>query len=150
MKKILTLFLVLCMLLPLSGYSGSNEEIKATLTEFQYACQNLDVKAMLNCIDSDISRPVSNGLSVLGLFLDTDAEDLVEEVFDLLFDWEVDPYAFLSGIEFSDIKIEEDGDTAVVNCILVVEISGERLEYDSEIDMIQVDDHWYISNVRFP
>ena len=120
------------------------------MTEFESACQKLDVKAMLNCIDPAIARPVSNGLSLVGLFTDIDSENLIEEVFDLLFDKDVDPSEFLSGIQFSDIEIDRDGDTAVVKCILAAEISGEHLEYKAEIDMIQEKDYWYISNVRFP
>ena len=149
--KTFSVFLVLVgMLFSLSACNGGEKEIKATLTEFEYACQTLDVKAMLNCIDPAIARPVSNGLSLIGLFTDIDSEDLVEKVFDLLFDMDVEPSEFFSGIKFSNLKITQNGNDAVVECILAAEISGERLEFKAEIDMIQEEEHWYISNICFP
>lgn len=150
MKKYIVCLLIIGMLFSLSACSSGEEEIQATLTDFVRACQDLDVKAMLKCIDPAIARPVSNGLSLVGLFTDIDSENLIEDVFDLLFDKDVDPSEFLSGIQFSNLKIEQDGDEAIVKCILTAEISGEQLEYKTEIDMIQEEDHWYISNVRFP
>ena len=51
MKKLLVLLLSIIMLLSMSGCTSDKSQIKDALSEFEYSCQNLDVDAMLACID---------------------------------------------------------------------------------------------------
>lgn len=149
MKKFIVLCLTVTFVLLLTACGNREDRIKTRLYDFEDACQGLDVKGMLSCIDPSIARPVSNAMSLVGIFSDVNSDELIDKVFTLLFDDDVNPREYLSGIEFENMEIDSDRKSATVECLISAIISGERIEKKANVKMIKVDDEWYISGIRF-
>lgn len=154
MKKVLrylvTIVLIVTMTMEMTGCTSKASQIKDTLSEFEYAARNLDVNAMLKCIDPDISDPIRLGLALVSTFSDADYEDLVDGLFDNLgaseFGSSFNAEDFLSTISVSDPKIKTKKNRAVVTCKLSFELAGEQFTRDATIEMIEKDDKWYIAS----
>ena len=152
MKKVLhymvTIMLIVTMTMGMTGCTSKASQIKDTLSEFEYAARNLDVNAMLKCIDPDISDPIRLGLAVFSTFTDADYEDFVDGLFDNLgaseFESSYTAEDFLSTITISDAKLKTKKHTAVVNCKINFELAGEQFSRDASIEMIEKNDKWYI------
>ena len=124
MKKIrnsIVIFAVVALaIFGLTGCTSKSDQIKDTLSEFEYACRNLDVNAMLKCIDPDVSDPIRFGLAVFSTFTDADYEDLVDGLFENVssaeFGANFTAEEFLSTISITDMKVKAKKNTATVTC----------------------------------
>lgn len=152
MKKVfrylVTIILIVIMTMGITGCASKASKIKDTLSEFEYAARNLDVNAMLKCIDPDISDPIRFGLAVFSTITDADYEDLVDGLFDNLgvseFGSSFNAEEFLSTISVSDAKLKIKKHTAVVTCKINFELAGQKFSRDASIEMIEKNDKWYI------
>lgn len=152
MKKVfrylVTIMLIVTMAFGMTGCASKTSQIKDTLSEFEYACCNLDVNAMLKCIDPDVSDPIRLSLALVSTFTDTDYEDLVDGLFDNIgaseFGSSFDAEDFLSTISVSDAKVKTKKNRATVTCKINFELAGEQFKRDATIEMIEKDDKWYI------
>lgn len=150
-RFLLVFILTISMVLGLTGCSSKKAQIKDTLSEFEYACRNLDTKAMLRCIDPDIADPIRLFFIGLSVITEKDYEDLVNALFDIrdneLTD-RLEAKQFLSSITFTDLKIKAKRKTATVKCKTNFEIVGEQFRRNTTIKMIrdEDDDKWYISS----
>jgi hypothetical protein len=152
MKKVLcyliTILLIGTMTMGITGCTSKASEIKDTLSEFEYACRDLDVNAMLKCIDPDIADPIRLGLALVSTFTDADYEDLVDGLFDNIgtseFGSSFNAEDFLSTISVSDAKLKIKKQNATVTCKINFELAGEQFKRDATIKMIKKDDKWYI------
>lgn len=152
MKRIVRCFvsiiLIVTMAFGMTGCVSKTSQIKDTLSEFEYACRNLDVNAMLKCIDPDISDPIRLGLALVSTFTDADYEDLVDSLFDNIgaseFGSSFDAEDFLSTISVSDAKLKTKRHSATVTCKVNFELAGEQFKRDATIEMVEKDDKWYI------
>lgn len=147
-QKIVAIILSIVLICSLTGCS-SKSQIKDTLNEFEYACQNLDISAMLRCIDPVISDPIRLGMALLSGTTGIDYEDLVDVLFanikSLGIGGNFDPKVFLNTLSLSKEKIKVKKNKATVNCLLGFEIAGEHFDKPVTIDMIKDDDNWYIA-----
>lgn len=141
----------------MSGCASNSSKIKNTLGEFEYACQNLDIDSMLDCIDPMIADPIRLAVAIYSGATGQDYEDFLDGIFDelvgSLFGTEFDPYDFLGTISISDTKIKAKSNMATAECTLNFEIAGEHFEKDAEIYLTKDkdDDNWYISSINvFP
>lgn len=154
MKKVLrylvTIMLIVTMTIGMTGCTSNASQIKDTLSEFEYAARNLDVNAMLKCIDPDVSDPIRLGLALVSTFSDADYEDLVDGLFDNLgaseFGSSFNAEDFLSTISVSDAKLKTKKHRGVVTCKINFELAGEQFTRDATIEMIEKDDKWYIAS----
>lgn len=148
MKKLLVLLLSIIMLLSMSGCTSDKSQIKDALSEFEYSCQNLDVDAMLACIDPDIADPIRFGVAVYSQVQGDDYEDVMDGILECLITSQagesVDSEAFFSTISFSDEKIEKKKAYANVACKVNFEMAGEQFTRDANIQMVKRDDKWYV------
>lgn len=144
------LFLIVTMTLGMTGCNSKASQIKDTLSEFEYACRNLDVDAMLDCIDPDVSDPIRLGIALFGTVADMDYEEVVEGLFGNIgrgeFDSSYEAEDFLDTITVSDVKVKAQKDTAVVTCKISFELAGEAFNRDTTIDMVRKNDKWYIAD----
>lgn len=144
-----TLFLLIAIAFGTVGCTSKASQIKDTLSEFEYACRNLDVDAMLKCIDPDVSDPIRLGMAVFSTITGTDYEDIVDVLFANISEGEFgtsfDAKDFLSTISVSDVKVKTKKNTATVTCKISFELAGEQFERDAAIDMGKRDDKWYIT-----
>ena len=149
MKKLIAVVVTAVMMLSLCACSSNATEIRDTMNEFQYACQNLDIDAMLNCIDPDVAQPIQAGIASYSVATGKDSEDVLDEVVDQIFGSEYDPEEFLSTIEATDVKPKVKKNTATIDCTLSFEIGGQTFERDSRFTMTKKNDKWYISDFEF-
>lgn len=151
MQRIIAVLLVaLVLVLSMSG-CGKSSKIKDTIREFEYACQNLDLDAILDTIDPYVADPIRLALALYSGVAGEDYEDMLEDVVDSLigaaFGDRYDPKEFLDTIRITDIKVKTKGSTATVTCELNFEIAGEQFRRDATIYMVEEDDAWYISGI---
>ena len=148
LRYLVVIMLVVTMNFGMTGCASKASQIKDTLSEFEYACHNLDVNAMLKCIDPDISDPIRLGLALVSTFTDADYEDLVDGLFNNIGDSEFgssfDAEDFLNTISVSDAKLKTKKHRATVTCKINFELAGEQFKRDATIEMIEKDDKWYI------
>lgn len=152
-RYISAILLTVIMLFGTTGCTSKSSQINDTLSEFEYACQNLDVNAILKCIDPDISNPIRLGLAIFSTIADADYEDIVDGLFDnissLEFDFDFNAKEFLRTISITDTEVKAKKNTAVVTCKAGFELAGEYFDKYAEIDMIKKDEKWYISSLDF-
>lgn len=153
-KRFVAVLLAAAMMLTaLTGCGGDTDEIKDTLAEFEYACQSLDLDAMLDCIDPDVAEPIQFALSVYSITTDQDVEDLLDLFVDSVFGSNasaLDAEELLSYISITNQKVKVKKNTATVSCSLSVELDGKTYDMDLTINMTKADDRWYIAGIEFP
>lgn len=149
-QRMLAVVLIICLLLSMTACKSKSEGIKETLSEFESACRELDVNAMLNCIDPDIAQPIKIGLIVYGKTTGSSIEQTLGEVVTSVFGQNYDPKEFLSNISFEDMKIKAKKRTAKVKCNIVYNIYGEDFKQKATISMMREEDDekWYISGIE--
>lgn len=154
MKRLIAVLLLSAMMMTaLTGCGGNARKIKDTLSEFEYACHNLDMDAMLDCIDPDVAEPIQFALSVYSIATDQDVEDLTDLFVDSVFGSnasELDAEELLSYISITDQKVKVKKSTAAVSCSLSVELDGKTYDMDLTINMTKTDGRWYIAGIEFP
>ena len=135
----------------LSGCSGNTNKIRNTLEEFEYACRNLDIDAILGCIDPDVADPIRMVLALYSQATNQDYEDItdtaLEDVVYGIFGTDFDPDDFLSTLSVTDAKLTVEDDLALVECVINFEIAGEKFARDSAIYLVEIRDKWYISYI---
>lgn len=153
-KRITALTLVLVLLVSsMTGCSAQKTEVLDKLDEFTYACRNLDVDALLNCIDPDIAEPIKMGLVLFSTATGQDYEDVIDGILiDLvgsIFGSDYDPDAFLSTLTISNPKVTVRGKQAKIRCVIGFEIAGKKLSREATIVMAKEQKKWYVANVDF-
>lgn len=147
-KRWIAALLAVCMLLSLTACKTNTLQIKDTLTEFEYACHNLDLKAMLKCIDPDISDTIRLGLSAVGALTGKDTDDLLDMAVEAVFGADYDPEEFLSRITVTEPKVKIKKKNATVDCKIGFELGGDTFQKGAIIRMRKVEDQWYISGIE--
>lgn len=139
-----------------SGFSLSNifgggekKAIQNTLEEFEYACHNMDLNAILNCIDPDVAQPIKLLIAIGSMATDTDYEEMLDMLVDQVFGEGLNPQEFLPKLELAveDLKVKKD--VAAAFAKINFELSGQQFTEPVYFYMIKVDDKWYISSVEF-
>lgn len=141
----MALLLAVTMLFSLVS-CGEKSEIKALISDYETACNDLDFNRVLELVDPSVSSALKLAAGIVGAFSDTDAEELFEKLSDLLSDGKLGGNEFFStvSIEVKEITVEED--TATVSAVITYEIGGEELESESTFYCVCKDDQWYISS----
>ena len=146
-RRMASLALTSVLLLALlTGSGGDKDNVEAAISEFEGACQELDVRAMIECMDPAIAGPV---LSALDLFGVEDTSGMLEQlvgVLDLFEDAGQQTEEFLQSIriEPKEYEFNDSKDACTV--------TAERSYGDSEprsitIQMILEDETWYIGGI---
>lgn len=148
MKKIVIVLLVCTILLSLCGCKRT-EGITNTLQNFGQACRDLDLNAMLNCVDPTIAKPIQFGLALYGVVADSDVQDTLDDLVGLVFGEDYRSSEFLSTLQFSDFHLSGHGSSAKVNCKVSFELSGQSFTREATITLVEKDDTWYISKISF-
>lgn len=154
MKKLVSLLLVVAIMVSLVGCGAGErrEAILDTLDHFEKSCQRLDIDGILDCLNPSYARPISTAKALLGAFTDVNTDELLQTAFELLFDQkDVDPEAFLSAVTFENPEVSSKKTTGLVKADLTVNIAGEKLSYNVEVEMKydEEEDLWFISGIDF-
>ena len=144
--SVVAIVLSITMIFSLTGCSGSNKEIENLMTEFEYACNTLDFDAVLNCINPKVSDKIKIAAGFVGMFTDTDTDEMFDSLADYLSSDDVGGTDFFSSIkiEVKDISVEDEA--ATVSTILTYELNGEEVVRESTFKCIYYTEKWYISS----
>ena len=96
-------------------FNKDKREISELLSDFESACNSMDVDAMLDCLSPKITDKIEAALDVYGLFTDKDAQDVIDGISkNLTDDSESIGSEFFSSliITLNDITVEDDKATA--------------------------------------
>ena len=85
LKNIISFVLLLVIVLSMSACDNQNNEIKTLTNNFENSCNKVDMNAMLDCIDPDISESVKKLTGLIGMFSDKDTDELLDNFAKVLF-----------------------------------------------------------------
>lgn len=145
-SSLLVIVLSLALMVSLTGCKvGNNKDIKNLLAEFESSCNSLDFDAVLDCINPQISDKVNLALGLVGMFTDTDKDELFEKLAGFLSKDDIKGAEFFSSIkiEVKDIAVEDKD--ATVSTIITYNINGDETTRESTFYCSYYIDEWYIN-----
>ena len=146
-KRIVSVLLVLAMLLSVTACGKDKKEIENLITEFEYACNVLDINAVLDCLEPKVAEKIKVAASVVGLFTEMSSEELFEYLGDYLVDDSVQGTDFFSSISIEIEEIEEEDGYAAVYVILEYDLLGETSVREAVFECIYYTEKWFISDL---
>ena len=148
LKNIIIFALLFALVLGVSACGNQNNEIKTLTNNFENSCNKLDMNAMLDCIDPDISGSVKKLTGLIGMFSDKDTDELLDSFAKVLFsELPENSKEFFSSIKIKLDNIETDEDSASATAEITYEISGEDNKSNANFEYTRIDEKWYISNL---
>lgn len=148
-KGIVIVMLIATMVLSLCGCSNDKSEIENLMTEFEYSCNELDIDAMLNCIDPAISDKIKLATGIASMFTDKDSDELTEELVGVLTgDDSLNADDFFSSIKVETTDIKTKKETGTANAIVEYSIAGETFKKEAIFNYVYNMDKWYISSFK--
>ena len=147
-KMCAALILIIVLTVSMCACGNQNNEIKTLTKNFENSCNKLDMNAMLDCIDPDISGNVKKLTSLIGMFSDKDTDELLDSFAKVLFsELPENSKEFFSSIKIKLDNIETDEDSASATAEITYEISGEDNKSNANFEYTRIDEKWYISNL---
>ena len=150
MRKIIisitAIVISIAMLVSLTGCGGSKKEIENLMTEFEYACNTLDFDAVLNCINPKISDKVKLAMGFVGMFTETDTDEMFEKLAEYLSKDDIGGTDFFSSIKIKVDDISISSDTATVSTTLTYKVNGDEVVRESNFKCIYYTKKWFISS----
>ena len=150
LKNIIVFLLLFVIVLSMSACDNQNNEIKTLTKNFENSCNKVDMNAMLDCIDPDISESVKKLTGLIGMFSDKDTDELLDNFAKVLFsELPENSKEFFSSIKIKLNTIEIEDDKASASAEITYEISGEENKSNANFKYICIDKTWYISDLNF-
>lgn len=150
LKNIIVFLLLFVIVLSMSACDNQNNEIKTLTKNFENSCNKVDMNAMLDCIDPDISESVKKLTGLIGMFSDKDTDELLDNFAKVLFsELPENSKEFFSSIKIKLNSIEIKDDKASASAEITYEISGEENKSNANFKYICIDKKWYISDLNF-
>ena len=147
-KIFAALILIIVLSVSMCACDTQNNEIKTLTKNFENSCNKLDMNAMLDCIEPDISGSVKKLTGLIGMFSDKDTDELLDSFAKVLFsELPENSKEFFSSIKIKLDNIEIDEDSASATAEITYEISGEDNTSNANFEYTRIDEKWYISNL---
>lgn len=147
-KMCAALILIIVLTVSICACGNQNNEIKTLTKNFENSCNKLDMNAMLDCIDPDISGSVKKLTGLIGMFSDKDTDELLDSFAKVLFsELPENSKEFFSSIKIKLDNIEIDEDSASATAEITYEISGEDNKSNANFEYTRIDEKWYISDL---
>ncbi|MBQ6022863.1 MAG: hypothetical protein IJL25_08045 [Clostridia bacterium] len=154
MKKtvtvIVSVLLVAAMMFTFAG-CGAKGKVRASIKEFQTACNELNIEGVIDCLDPTVSGALKLGAGLLGSLTGTDAEGVFEKLSALLVtgaeSFGIDSFKTLK-IKVKDIAANDTTADAKVEFTYTAG-SGEEKTSDGTISLKSTDEGWKITGVKF-
>ncbi len=147
-KMCAALILIIVLTVSMCACGNQNNEIKTLTKNFENSCNKLDMNAMLDCIDPDISGSVKKLTGLIGMLSDKDTDELLDSFAKVLFsELPENSKEFFSSIKIKLDNIQIDEDSASATAEITYEISGEDNKSNANFEYTRVDEKWYISNL---
>ena len=133
--------LALCLL---SGCASSG--VKSTLSRFESACQTLNAKEMLACVDPTISDPLLSAMELLGIEDTSETLDRLGAALGLFGDAGEKTEELLQSIRITPRSYDFNSDKD--RCTVAADFSWEGSEsHTVTIRMVLKEETWYISGL---
>lgn len=148
-KRMMYLALSLLIVMSLTACVGKNSkknQVKEVIQEFEIACNNKDVDAILSCIDPAIANPVKILINLSGTDVDSVIEEISNQMVSGLEEYDMDGAELLSNIEIEIKKVKCKKDTATAECKITTYITGVDLNAEGTFQLIKEEKKWYISS----
>lgn len=155
MKRIIGLMLIVVMITACLTGCGKKEqeECEIVLDEFEYACNELDLDAILRCINPEVSDPIRIGLAFVTNWTYMDTEDMVDKVATALTgtldEINLDTTELFQSMELETKEFAAENGRAAVLSEITFETMGVEMEKYVIFDLIQLDEKWYIDGFEF-
>lgn len=147
-KRAVTVLLAAAMLLAMLAGCGAKSGVNQTVEEFEKACQALDARAMLACMNPTVAEPI---LAVMDLFGIGDTDDMLETLtgaLNLFGDAGDKTEEWLKTVKITPKSYEFNSDKDRCTVLATLSYGGEG-ERTVTIDLILKEDIWYISDFDF-
>lgn len=147
-KSLAAFILIIALSVGMCACGYQNNEIKILTKNFENSCNKLDMNAMLDCIDPDVSGSVRKLTGLIGMFSDKDTDELLDSFAKVLFsELPENSKEFFSSIKIKLDNIEIEEDSATASAEITYEISGEDNKTNANFEYTRIDEKWYISNL---
>lgn len=152
LRRLTALTLGVLLVLTLAGCaSGDQRQIRATLNQFESACQQLDLNAMLDCMSPDAATPLRGGASLMGTLTGKTPEEILDEAVPFLFGEDYANSDFLRSLRLKVEDIAVAGASATALCTLSYTLNGEKQQRDVSAQLVKLEvdgkSGWYISGL---
>jgi hypothetical protein len=138
------LLLIVSLVAALSGCAKS--EVQSTISTFEAACQDLDVRGAVSCLDPKVSSPILSAMDLLGI---EDTSGLLNTLVDTLGVYDPsqgEAEAFIRSIRITPQSYTFNGDKD--ECTVSAQLSYGEDESDTiTLQMILSDGTWYIAGI---
>jgi hypothetical protein len=143
-RSLALLLLTVSLVAALSGCAKS--EVQSTISTFEAACQDLDVRGAISCLDPKISSPILSAMDLLGI---EDTSGLLNTLVDTLGVYDPsqgEAEAFIRSIRITPQSYTFNSDKD--ECTVSAQLSyGEDGSEAITLQMILSDDTWYIAGI---
>lgn len=145
----MALLLAVSMVFSFASCSGEKGEIKTLIKNYENACNDLDMEAILDCINPSIASKIELATGVLGMLTGADSDELFDKLSGLLSTEALGGKDFFGSLKIKVKDIEIDGDTAVVTADISYTVKDKSTQEEATIDCVRVDDVWYVGTLGF-
>ena len=147
MLRVLAIVAVLTLMLGMLSGCTQNK-VRGTISRFEDACQALDVKGMLECMNPTIAKPILGAMEFLGIEDTSGALDALVKALGIFENAGEKTEEFIKSIKISPSSYTFNADKD--KCTVEATISyGENESSEVAIDMVLKDENWYISLIGF-
>lgn len=147
-RRVAAVLVLAVMMMALLTGCGAKGEVKKTISNFETACHALDVRAMLECVNPTISKPI---LAAMDLFGMEDTSGALDELVGILGIFEgagEKTTEFVQSVKIKPVDYTFNADKD--ECIVVAELSyGEEKTENITMEMVLKNEVWYISGINF-
>ena len=145
-RAIALVMILVFALASLTGCGKNKEEITNLLTEFEYACNTLDVNAILECITPKKADTIKLALGIYGMFTDKDTNEVLNDISErLIGDFELDGNDFFSSIKIAVDDIAVEDEDAIAYTTVEYKINGADYKKPAEFKCVYYMEKWYVS-----
>ena len=152
-RKAICIVTFVLLAVQFTGCGKEKSECENVINEFEYACNELDVDAMLRCLHPDVADPIRAVLSLANMVSGEETEDIVDmissELGGQLESGNIDSDEMFNSLDIEVTDYKEDGGSADVYADISFEIAGKKKKKYGVFYMEQVDEQWYISSFDF-
>ena len=144
--RILAFCLALVLMFSATG-CGAKSDVKELIGKLETACNDMDVSGILDCVNPDKVAPIKLLVDTIG----EGSEALVSYVYEFLGitvtqeESEEEPVQTIV-LKPTEYVLEDDRGT--VTCTLSFEMGDSTVEKEIVLDVIKVDDVWYIDGLE--
>jgi len=128
---------------------GARGRLIELMSEFEYGCNTMDVKAVLKTIDPRVADKFRFGVSLIELFSGKSSDEIIGSIFKNLPDeFSDNGEEIFTTVSFEAEAIDIGDDSAELTAVMEYEILGESYKREVVFRFVYYIDDWYISSIE--